>query len=111
MANKKSAKKQVLKSKKRQTINTARKTGIKTAMKKVLVALQEGKTEQEVQALFNDAQSKCSRASGKGVLHQKTAARKVSRLAAKVTAHAAKAGQVEQVIAKPKRKVVAKKKK
>ena len=87
MANTKSAKKRVLQSRKRHAINVARKTGIKTAIKKVTSALQEGKTAQEVQALFNDAQSKCCRARGKGTLHANTVARKVSRLALKVQAH------------------------
>lgn len=97
MANTKSAKKRVLQSCKRHAINVARKTGIKTAMKKVTIALQEGKTPDEVQALFNEAQSKCSRARGKGTLHANTAARKVSRLALKVQAHFA-APQTEKVV-------------
>lgn len=109
MANKKSSKKQIIKSKKRQMINTARKTSIKTSMKKALLALQEGKTAQEVQALFNDAQSKLSRAGVKGVLHKKTVARKVSRLAAKIATHGTKQEEAK-VAKKPKRKIVAKKK-
>lgn len=87
MANKKSAKKAARQSVKRQAINVARKTSIKTAFKKVATAMQEGKTEAEIQKLFNDAQSKCARGKGKGTLHAKTASRKVSRLALKMKSH------------------------
>jgi len=87
MANTKSAKKAMIKSKKRQAINNARKTGVKTAMKKVVTALQDGKTSQEVQALFNEAQAKCARAKNKGLFHCNTSARKVSRLALKIQKH------------------------
>ncbi|MBI2344923.1 30S ribosomal protein S20 [Candidatus Dependentiae bacterium] len=105
MANKTSAKKAARQSVKRQAINVARKTSIKTAFKKVTTALQEGKTEAEIQKLFNDAQSKCARAKGKKTLHAKTASRKVSRLALKVKAH------FEQPVAEVKvtKKTVAKK--
>lgn len=87
MANIKSAKKQAIQAKKRQAINTARKSSVKTAMKKVLDALASEKSAQEVQALFNDAQSQCARAKGKNVFHPKTTARKVSRLALKIQKH------------------------
>jgi small subunit ribosomal protein S20 len=100
MANIKSAKKAARKSVKRQAINVARKTAIKTAMKKVVIALQNGKTPAEVQALFNEAQSKCARAKGKGTLHHKTAARKVSRLAQKINNHFAKPAEEVKVAKK-----------
>ena len=95
MANIKSAKKAARKSVKRQAINVARKTAIKTAMKKVATALQEGKTAVEVQVLFNEAQAKCARAKGKGTLHHKTASRKVSRLAKKISTHFAKPAEAK----------------
>ena len=91
MANIKSAKKQAIQAKKRQAINVARKSAVKTAMKKVADALAAGKTAQEVQVLFNDAQSQYARAKGKNVLHHKTTARKVSRLALKINKHFAAA--------------------
>ncbi len=87
MANIKSAKKQAIQAKKRQVINTARKSSVKTAIKKVVDALTAGQTAQQVQVLFNDAQSQCARAKGKNVLHPKTTARKVSRLALKIQKH------------------------
>jgi small subunit ribosomal protein S20 len=108
MANTQSAKKAARQSVKRHAINIARKTSIKTAFKKVATAMQEGKTEVEVQTLFNDAQSKCARAKGKGTLHQNTASRKVSRLALKMKAHFAQPA-VEQP--KAVKKTVAKKSK
>ncbi len=87
MANVKSAKKQAIQAKKCQAINTARKSSVKTAMKKVVDALAAGKSVQDVQVLFNDAQSQCARAKGKNVYHPKTTARKVSRLALKIQKH------------------------
>jgi small subunit ribosomal protein S20 len=91
MANIKSAKKQAIQAKKRQAINTARKSSVKTAMKKVVEALTAGKPAEQVQVLFNDAQSQCARAKGKNVFHPKTTARKVSRLALKIQKHFAQA--------------------
>lgn len=91
MANIKSAKKQAVQAQKRHSVNLARKSAVKTAMKKVVDALNSGKTAAEVQTLFNDAQSQCARAKGKHVFHPKTSARKVSRLAIKIQKHFAAA--------------------
>ena len=99
MANIESAKKQARQSLKRHAINVARKTNIKTAIKKVTTALQDGASAADVQALFNEAQSKCARAKGKGVLHANTVARKVSRLALKIKNHFE---QPEKVVAPKK---------
>lgn len=109
MANTKSAKKAMIKAKKAQAINNARKTGVKTAIKKVVVALQDGKTAQEVQQLFNDAQAKCARAKGKNLFHQNTAARKVSRLALKIQKHFAQSEAAKVVAPKASARKVAKK--
>ena len=84
MANTKSAKKQILQAEKRHQSNVARKSAIKTAVKKVLLALEGGKSQVEVQALFNEAQAQYARAKSKRVLHANTSARKVSRLALKM---------------------------
>lgn len=84
MANTKSAQKQVLQNAKRRKINNARKSAIKTSVKKVVAALEAGKTKEEVHALFNEAQAKFARAKCKGLLHSKTASRKVSRLAQRI---------------------------
>jgi len=47
-------------------------------------AIEQGKSGQELAALFNEAQSQLSRASGKGLLHRNTVSRKVSRIAARI---------------------------
>jgi small subunit ribosomal protein S20 len=84
MANTKSAQKQMLQNEKRRMINLARKSAIKTSFKKVVAALDAGKTKDEVNVLFNEVQAKFARAKCKGLLHAKTASRKVSRLALRI---------------------------
>lgn len=85
MPNIKSAKKRVLQTEKRRLRNQARKSAIKTAIKKVMVALETGDTA-NLKALLVATESKIARAKGKGVLHGNTAARKISKLAKKVSA-------------------------
>ncbi|MBP9765542.1 30S ribosomal protein S20 [Candidatus Babeliales bacterium] len=104
MANIKSAKKQAIQSQKRHAINLARKTGVKTAMKKVVTALQDGQSAQDVQQLFNEAQAKCARAKNKGLYHRNTSARKISRLALKIKNHFAQDAQPAQVAPKKAKK-------
>lgn len=84
MANTSSAKKSALQNEKRRQRNLARRTALKTVIKKVLVATEEGSTES--QALLLEAISKIARAQDKGLLHQNTAARKISRLTKRVNA-------------------------
>lgn len=84
MANIKSAKKRAVQTIKRNAINVARKSAIKTAMKKVVTALDAGKTKEEVTELFKDVQAKYARAQSKGTLHRNTASRKVGRLAVQI---------------------------
>lgn len=86
MANLESAKKQARQNEIRRARNLARRTAIKTAVKKVLVSLEKNESAQTVQGLLKDAEAKLARAKGKGVIHSKTAARKISRLALKVAA-------------------------
>lgn len=85
MANIKSAKKQAKKTLVRRKKNLSRKTAIKTASKKVIVALEKGQDIEIVYALLRDAEAKLARAKNKNVLHQKTVARKISRLAKRVS--------------------------
>jgi small subunit ribosomal protein S20 len=85
MPNIKSAKKRALQTTKRQLVNQARRSSIKTAVKKVMTAL-EGSNIELAKKLFIEAESKLARARGKGLLHHNTAARKISRLAKKVSA-------------------------
>lgn len=83
MANSKSAKKRARQSLKRHEINLTRKSSIKTAVKKVLTALEN--KDASAKELLIDAESKLARAGSKGTLHKKTARRKISRLAKKVS--------------------------
>ena len=87
MANIKSAKKRVVTNEIRRQRNIARNSDLKTATKKVLVALDAGNIE-EAKDCLKTAESKISRAKGKGLLKQNTASRKVSKLAKKVAAAA-----------------------
>ncbi len=78
-----SAEKKAKQSEVRRQRNVARKTAIKTAVKKVHTALEVSDVA-AAKDLLSAAQSKLSRAKGKGVLHKNTVARKMSRLAKKV---------------------------
>lgn len=80
-----SAEKRAKQAEKRRLRNMARKTAIKTAMRKVHDAL-EGNDVASAKNLLKDVQAQLSRARGKGVLHRNTAARKMSRLARRVSA-------------------------
>lgn len=84
MANIKSAKKQAKQNKVRRKRNLARQTDVKTAVKKVLTALDKKEDAAKVDALFRVAEAKIARAAGKGLIHKKTASRKVSRLAKRI---------------------------
>jgi small subunit ribosomal protein S20 len=67
--------------------NTSRITGFRTAIKKVLAAL-EGNDIENAKVLLREAESKITRAKGKGILHANTAARTIGRLATRVAAAA-----------------------
>lgn len=86
MANTKSAQKQARKNVKRRAINLSRNSALKKTIKKVLTALESQRPAQEVDTLFRQAQAQIIRARGKGLLHANSAARRVSRLAARVKA-------------------------
>ena len=86
MANIESAKKQARQNVVRRERNLARRTAVKTAVKKVLVSLEKNESLEAVQGLLKDAEAKLARAKGKGVIHANTAARKISRLAKRVSA-------------------------
>jgi small subunit ribosomal protein S20 len=81
----KSSKKRARQSEVRREQNTARKTAVKSAMKKVVAALEASSDIEELTKLLRDAEAKISRAKNKGLFHASTAARKVSRLAKKVS--------------------------
>ncbi|ABB38828.1 30S ribosomal protein S20 [Oleidesulfovibrio alaskensis G20] len=79
MANHKSAIKRHKQSVKRAARNRAVKTRIKNAIKAVRTAVTE-KDKEQAQAKLTDAMSVLDKASSKGVIHWKNAARKISRL-------------------------------
>jgi small subunit ribosomal protein S20 len=85
MPNIKSSKKRVLQTAKKSLRNQARRSSVKTAVKKVVVALELNDAD-NAKALLVLAESKIASAKGKGLMHRKTAARKISRLAKKVAA-------------------------
>jgi small subunit ribosomal protein S20 len=85
MANLKSAKKRARQNIKRRLTNQARDTEVKTLTKKFFEAIAANDVE-IAQELMLLAESKVARAKGKKILTRNTAARKVSRMARKVSA-------------------------
>ena len=85
MANHKSAKKSIRQIRKRTLINKRRNSDVKTIIKKVLAAVELGDVKAS-EELFKTAQQKIDTASGKGIFKKNNAARKVSRLSAKIKA-------------------------
>jgi small subunit ribosomal protein S20 len=81
----KSAKKRARQEITRRARNTSRKTAIKTAVKKVITAVID-EDLMIAKDLLREAESKIARGKTKGVMHPKTAARKISRLAKRVAA-------------------------
>lgn len=83
MANSPQARKRVRQNQKRQERNRARISRIRTFVKKVELAIQSG-DQDAAQTALKAAQPQLMRGASKGVLHKKTAARKVARLSARV---------------------------
>lgn len=80
MANHKSALKRVRQSAMRRDRNRIVKTRMKNAVKQVRSAVSE-KLAEGIDGQLNQAKSVIAKAAKKGVIHRKTAARKISRLA------------------------------
>ncbi|WP_353271236.1 30S ribosomal protein S20 [Wolbachia endosymbiont (group A) of Alloplasta piceator] len=85
MANHKSAKKMIKVIAKRTLINKMRKSKTRTAIRKLVDIIKSGDKENVVLA-FRNAESNLHKCVNKGVIHGNTAARKISRLNAKVKA-------------------------
>ncbi|MCJ7616575.1 MAG: 30S ribosomal protein S20 [Desulfobacterales bacterium] len=85
MANHKSALKRATQSEIRRLRNKSTKTRIKKVTKEVRLSLNEDSSEMTLKKL-NTAQSLIDKAAKKGVIHKKTAARKISRLSKLVVA-------------------------
>lgn len=85
MAIHKSSKIRIRRNARRDVINTSRLSKTRTALRKVEEAIASGNAAAAAEALKN-AQPEVHRSADKGVLHKKTAARKLSRLSARVKA-------------------------
>ena len=85
MANHKSALKRAGQSEIRRLRNRSVKTRVKNVIKTVQAA-KAGQTDTDIDAAMTNAQSIIDKAAKKGVLHKRTAARKISRLAKLSTA-------------------------
>lgn len=85
MANTPQSKKRARQAERRQDINKARRSRIRTYLRKVEEAIASGKQDAAAVAL-REAQPELARGVSKGVVHKNTAARKMSRLAARVKA-------------------------
>ncbi len=85
MANTKSAKKAARQIEKRTAVNKIRKSRMRGFVRKVEEAIASGNKE-EAQAALRAAQPEIVKVAQKGVLHKRTASRKVSRLAKRVGA-------------------------
>ncbi len=90
MANHKSAEKRLRQSRRRTAINRARMSRIRTFMKRVESAIAEGNAGAAAEAL-KTAQPELHRGVSKGLIHRNLAARKLSRLSARVRALGAEA--------------------
>ena len=98
MANHASAKKRAKQNPKRAKINSARRNRIKTFVKKIEAAITAGDPEAAA-AAFKAAQPEIMRGVSKGIMHKKTASRKLSRLSAKLKAD--KTAEKKPAAAKP----------
>ena len=85
MANTASAQKRIRQTAKRTARNQARTSRMRTFIKKVELAVAGGDKEAAAAAL-RAAQPEMQRASGKGVIHANTVARKISRLSKRIKA-------------------------
>lgn len=89
MATHRSAVKRHKQSERKRLRNSSVKSSIKTAVKKVRESVEEGK-EGEARALLAKTSRALDRAVSKGVLHRRTASRKISRLTTAVNSIASK---------------------
>jgi small subunit ribosomal protein S20 len=83
MANTVQSKKRARQNEKRAAVNKARRSRIRTYLRKVEEAIASGDKE-SASAALREAQPELMRGVTKGVFHKNTAARKISRFAARV---------------------------
>jgi len=80
----KSARKRAKRAEARRRRNAAAKSMMKTYVKKALIVAQENREPSEVGEYLRKAISVINKAVSKGVIHKRTASRKISRLTKKV---------------------------
>ncbi|HEU4475362.1 MAG TPA: 30S ribosomal protein S20 [Methyloceanibacter sp.] len=85
MANTKSAKKAARQTVRRTEVNKARRSRLRSSVRKVEEAIASG-NKTAAQAALREAEPEIVRTAQKGMVHRKTASRKVSRLAKRVGA-------------------------
>lgn len=85
MANTISSKKAIRQEARRTAINKNRRSRMRTSVKKVEAAIAEGDSAQAKEAL-KAAQPELMSSAQRGILHKKTASRKISRLSARIKA-------------------------
>ncbi len=85
MANTDSARKRIRQTEKRTARNRARKSRVRTFLRKVEQAIAAG-DKNAAQEAFKAAQPEMQKAANKGVLHDNTVARKLSRLSSRIKA-------------------------
>lgn len=85
MANTKSAKKAARQTQRRTEINKARRSNMRTEVRKVEEAIAAGNKSEASLALATAAPI-LARTAQKGVIHRRTASRKISRLSARIKA-------------------------
>ncbi len=83
MAHHRSAKKRIRQTERRTKVNRARMARIRTYLKKVELAIASGDKD-SAQTALREAQPELMRGVTKGVIHRNQAARKMSRLSARV---------------------------
>lgn len=88
MANTKSAKKAVRQTGRRTEVNKARRSRLRSSVRKVEEAIASGNKE-AARAALREAEPDIVRTAQKGMVHRKTASRKVSRLSKRVRAMSA----------------------
>lgn len=83
MANTAQAKKRVRQSEKHRRNNMGLRSAVRTSIKKVVIAIQEGK-HAEAEAAYKEALPRIDSMAGKGIIHKNKAARHKSRLLASI---------------------------
>ena len=89
MANIKSAKKRIRQTERRTEVNRARMSRVRTFVRKIETAIASGDAA-AARAALKEAQPEIMRGVTKGVVHRNTAARRLSRLNARIKALSAK---------------------